>query len=182
MEIIRILVLNIPVCSNCNHTMSTNKTNATISSSKSKKPKSRRFKRKKIHTKQRAQTFARSNTTAHFIVTNHTSIDLNAHTNHISTTQNVPAPPTPNSQIVNLSSHLLTQNESSLLSHGLGFCPTPPRIDPLQVSNDIREFRKRLLLRDNFYDPSEENDPANPINLTRSVPRAPGHLNAALLT
>ena len=57
--------------------------------------------------------------------------------------------------VVNLSKRVLTEAEISLLSKGLKFCPTPEKIDIYQLRKDIREYIRRIRLKEYFY--SEEN-------------------------
>jgi len=42
--------------------------------------------------------------------------------------------------VVNLSSWTLTEAESSLLSKGLSFCPTPAEVDTYALKKDVLEF------------------------------------------
>ena len=53
--------------------------------------------------------------------------------------------------VVNLSKRHLTEAEISLLSKGLKFCPTPERIDVYNVRKDIRDYIRRIRLREYFY-------------------------------
>ena len=58
---------------------------------------------------------------------------------------------TGNRIVVNLSKRHLTEAEVSLLSKGLKFCPTPERIDIYNVRKDIRDYVRRIRLREYFY-------------------------------
>jgi len=58
--------------------------------------------------------------------------------------------------VVNLSQRVLTQAEVSLLLKGLKFCPTPERIDIYSLRKDIKEYVRRVRLREYFY--SEQDD------------------------
>lgn len=58
---------------------------------------------------------------------------------------------TGNRIVVNLSRRHLTEAEVSLLSKGLKFCPTPDRIDVYNVRKDIRDYIRRIRLREYFY-------------------------------
>lgn len=58
---------------------------------------------------------------------------------------------TGNRIVVNLSKRHLTEAEVSLLSKGLKFCPTPERIDIYNVRKDIRDYIRRIRLREYFY-------------------------------
>ena len=50
-----------------------------------------------------------------------------------------------------MSKRHLTEAEVSLLSKGLKFCPTPERIDVYNVRRDIRDYIRRIRLREYFY-------------------------------
>jgi hypothetical protein len=52
--------------------------------------------------------------------------------------------------VLNTSSFPLTESETSLLSKGLNFCPTPHEIDEKQIREDTREFFRRLRLKEHF--------------------------------
>ncbi|KAJ8041098.1 hypothetical protein HOLleu_11818 [Holothuria leucospilota] len=60
--------------------------------------------------------------------------------------------------VVNLSKYNLPEQELSLLFKGLGLCPTPPQIDPLQIRDDILEFKRCISLQYYFnkYSPSSD--------------------------
>ena len=58
--------------------------------------------------------------------------------------------------VVNLSKKELTGAEISLLSKGLKFCPTPEKVDIYSLRKDIREYVRRVRLREYFY--SEQDD------------------------
>ena len=53
--------------------------------------------------------------------------------------------------VVNLSSRTLTEAESSLLSKGLSFCPTPAEVDTYALKKDVLEFVRRIRLKEYFY-------------------------------
>ena len=53
--------------------------------------------------------------------------------------------------VVNLSKRYLTEAEVSLLLKGLKFCPTPDRIEVYNVRKDIRDYIRRIRLREYFY-------------------------------
>ena len=53
--------------------------------------------------------------------------------------------------VVNLSSRTLTEAESSLLSKGLSFCPTPAEVDTYTLKKDVLEFVRRIHLKEYFY-------------------------------
>ena len=48
--------------------------------------------------------------------------------------------------IVNLSSYVLTKSETSVLSKGLGFCPTPGAPDIGKIIQDLDTFKRRTRL------------------------------------
>ena len=50
-----------------------------------------------------------------------------------------------------MSKRRLTVAEVSLLSKGLKFCPTPERIDVYNFRRDIRDYIRRIRLREYFY-------------------------------
>jgi len=53
--------------------------------------------------------------------------------------------------VVNLSQRVLIQAEVSLLSKGLKFCPTPEKIDIYSLRKDIKEYVRRVRLREYFF-------------------------------
>ena len=61
--------------------------------------------------------------------------------------------------IVNLSSHTLTNTEISVLSKGLGFCPTPGAPDIGNIIHDLDAFKRRarfqLFFSGSNQDPTE---------------------------
>ncbi|XP_061196804.1 uncharacterized protein LOC133205080 [Saccostrea echinata] len=52
--------------------------------------------------------------------------------------------------VLNKSSVPLSESETSLLSKGLNFCPTPHEVDEKQVREDTRAFFRRLRLKEHF--------------------------------
>jgi len=54
--------------------------------------------------------------------------------------------------VVNLSGIQLSQAENSLLSKGLGFCPSTEKLNKQQLARDCFQFYRRLRLRDFFFD------------------------------
>ncbi|XP_063960267.1 uncharacterized protein LOC129266549 [Lytechinus pictus] len=50
--------------------------------------------------------------------------------------------------VVNLSSSPLSQAETSLLSKGLKFCPTPPEVEQIALSQDLSTFYRRIRLKE----------------------------------
>ena len=63
--------------------------------------------------------------------------------------------------VVNLSQRELTDNEVSLLSKGLNFCPTPSDFDRYKLRRDIYEFIWRIRLKEYFYDGDNVGDFSN---------------------
>ena len=61
------------------------------------------------------------------------------------------------STVVNISDVQLSPTEVTLLSKGVTFCPTPPKLDTFQLQNDLDNFHRRLRLKEFFYD-SEDSD------------------------
>lgn len=57
--------------------------------------------------------------------------------------------------VLKFSRRILTEAEISLLSKGLKFCPTPEEVDMYNLRKDIKEFTRRIKLREYFY--SDEN-------------------------
>ena len=62
-----------------------------------------------------------------------------------------------NNTVVNVSNVSLSEGEELLLSRGLSFCPRPSRIDQFRLKDDIKDFTRRLRLREFFHDPDEDN-------------------------
>ena len=60
--------------------------------------------------------------------------------------------------VVNLSTVQLSADEISLLSKGLGFCPTPTRLDTFEVKRDLTQFTRRLRLKEYFYNIDDEDE------------------------
>ena len=58
--------------------------------------------------------------------------------------------------VVNLSSHLLSQEEKAVLSKGLKYCPTPADIDMYEVRWDINEFLRRIRLGESFHNDDDD--------------------------
>ncbi|XP_041461655.1 uncharacterized protein LOC121412959 [Lytechinus variegatus] len=54
--------------------------------------------------------------------------------------------------VVNLSSSPLSQAETSLLSKGLKFCPTPPEVEQIALSQDLSTFYRGIRLKEFFLD------------------------------
>ena len=54
--------------------------------------------------------------------------------------------------VVNLSKKELSEDDVSLLSKGLKFCPTPKEIDKAELRADLEEFKRRIRLKWHFKD------------------------------
>ena len=57
--------------------------------------------------------------------------------------------------VLNLSKVALTQDQLSVLSKGLNFCPTPDEPDPGQYKIDLDSLHRRLRLRSRFRVPDD---------------------------
>ena len=57
-----------------------------------------------------------------------------------------------NKFVINISKHKLTDDEVSILSKGLNFCPTPDAPDPGELRTDLDSLHRRLRLRYHFRD------------------------------
>ena len=66
----------------------------------------------------------------------------------------------PKPPIINLSSHILTIPQITLLTKGLNFIPTPKKDHPAKTLQDILLFDRKLRLKYHFYQP---NPPPNTI-------------------
>ena len=61
--------------------------------------------------------------------------------------------------VVNLSNHILTVEESHLLSKGMNFCPTPIDLSPGDLKTDLDYFHRSLRLKARFEEsPTEASD------------------------
>jgi hypothetical protein len=63
-----------------------------------------------------------------------------------------PEPVPASSTVVNLSSSTLSDAEHNLLSRGLKFCPTPPDVNQVELSQDLTQYYRRIRLREFFLD------------------------------
>ena len=81
-------------------------------------------------------------------------------------------------QVVNISSTVLTAEETSLLSKGLGFCPRPKDVNRLSLLQEVASFSRRLRLKERFYvDTSDQDDstvdnPNSPVIQTNFVKKS----------
>ena len=67
--------------------------------------------------------------------------------------------------VVNLSSHILTPSQRSLLKKGLTFCPMPGEIDIAELKNDLYKFEKNLKWKLHWAKRNSTSAPASaPIN------------------
>jgi hypothetical protein len=62
---------------------------------------------------------------------------------------------------LNVSSVTLSDSETSLLSKGLNFCPTPREVNDLQLREDARAFFRRLRLKEHFSRKDSKEDSAS---------------------
>ena len=65
----------------------------------------------------------------------------------------------PKPPITNLSSHILTKHQISLLSRGLNFIPTPKKDHPAKILQDILLFDRKLRLKYYFHQSTSNPDP-----------------------
>ena len=64
--------------------------------------------------------------------------------------------------VVNLSSHPLTPEQTSLLTKGLNFCPTPGDPDLADVRNDLDRVHQRLRQKQHFLHLKKADTPSSP--------------------
>ena len=65
--------------------------------------------------------------------------------------------------MVNISHIPLAESEIKLLSRGLSVCPKPSQIDQFQFREDVKQFFRRLRLREFFNNQDNiDNNKANP--------------------
>lgn len=66
--------------------------------------------------------------------------------------------------VVNLSDHVLSEDECRVLSKGLNFCPANGNISEFQLYKDLDEFARTLRLKEYFHDRPQSNtaDPKLP--------------------
>jgi hypothetical protein len=62
--------------------------------------------------------------------------------------------------VLNVSSVTLSDSETSLLSKGLNFCPTPREVNDLQLREDARAFFRQLRLKEHFSRKDSKEDSA----------------------
>lgn len=63
--------------------------------------------------------------------------------------------------VVNLSSHHLTESETSLLAKGLNFCPVPGPINSTKLSQELDYFARSLRIKEYFASKKEEDYEVN---------------------
>ena len=72
------------------------------------------------------------------------------------------------SSVINISNCSLSKDETSILSRGLTFCPTPRHINWPEVSADIYDFSRRMRLTEYFFDDnsrtSNSTEPESPFH------------------
>ena len=71
----------------------------------------------------------------------------------------------PNPPITNLSNHHLSKDEINLLSKGLNFIPTPRRVHPAKMLQEILLFDRRVRLKYHFTDRADQ----------PQIPQQPNH-------
>ena len=59
--------------------------------------------------------------------------------------------------VVNLSSHQLTEDETSILSRGLNFCPVPAAVNQTKLSDELDYFARSLRIREHFSSKEDDN-------------------------
>ena len=64
--------------------------------------------------------------------------------------------------MVNLSTVDLSEAEVKLLSKGLSFCPTPQKIDWIELKADLEDFSCRLGLKEYFHGRESSNYISDP--------------------
>ena len=57
--------------------------------------------------------------------------------------------------VVNISDMFLAGEEKSLPSKGPSFCPRPSHIDGFQMGHNLKQFERRLRLKELLYNPDE---------------------------
>ncbi|XP_070555267.1 uncharacterized protein [Ptychodera flava] len=68
---------------------------------------------------------------------------------------------TNSSTVINLSDVPLTEAEVSLLERGLTFCPTPLKVNKIQLDTDASSFYRRLRLAEFFHDDDDTSQLTN---------------------
>ena len=79
------------------------------------------------------------------------------------------------SSVINISNCSLSTDETSVLSRGLTFCPTPRHINWPEVSADIYDFSRRMRLTEYFLTTTAE-PPTLPNPTLLSITAVPGTL------
>ena len=54
-------------------------------------------------------------------------------------------------QIINISNHILSQEEINILQKGLKFCPTPEKQNTDELKGDVIDFTRKLRLAEMFH-------------------------------
>ena len=79
-------------------------------------------------------------------------------------------------KIINLSKRQLNTAEKSLLNKGLKFTLTPPIENPEQLTEDLKEFNRKMLLVE-YFDGTEDTDESLVRNKSNFIP-SPERINA----
>ena len=74
-----------------------------------------------------------------------------------------------NSSVINLSRTPLSNEEISVLSRGLTFCPTPHKINWSQINADIYDFQRRMRLAEYFYNDESTSNNSNQLSFTNTI-------------
>ena len=138
---------------------------------------SRRYKRTKYGHKRKATKRTRDNNTPASIVSflkstinddtvtnsDHVlQLDISQNSSHLTSSSqtintsdgplidNPQSPDMEKKSIINMSKVTLDPAQESLLDKGLGYCPVPPKVDSLQLRNDIKAFCRRMRLKAHF--------------------------------
>ena len=64
--------------------------------------------------------------------------------------------------MVNLSTVDLSEAEVKLLTKGLSFCPTPQKVDWIELKADLEDFSRRLRLKEYFHGRESSNYVSDP--------------------
>ena len=67
-----------------------------------------------------------------------------------------------NRPVINISSYNLNKHEENILSKNLSFCPTPTKVNFIEVSADLFRFGRRLRLAEYFHKENDEDNTDNP--------------------
>ena len=87
--------------------------------------------------------------------------------------------PTQPKFIINLSQHILNQDEISLLSKGLNFIPTPKPDHPAKILQDLLLFDRKLGLKYHFHQDTPITQQDSDTSTESDIPRASLYLHQA---